>query len=238
MPILEFAAGSAIAFVAASLQGSIGIGFSLIAGPLLLLLNPDFVPAPVLCGLLLLAILMTRREHASRDRRGLRWALIGRVPGTIAGIGVLLILPTSALNVTIGALVLLGVAMSAGTLKLAPHPRTLFAAGVISGIMETTSSIGGPPVALAYRAAPGPVVRATISAFFIVGAIMSLAALATAGHFSAHQVDLGLSLLPGVIAGFALSSHITPHVDRRGVGSAVLIVSALAGALVIIRQIA
>ena len=237
MSIAQYGLGFVIVIVAACLQGSVGIGFSLIAGPCLLLIDSAFVPAPVLCGLLALTILMSGREHRMADQSGLRWAIAGRIPGTFLGIATLLLLPAGGLNLMVGILVLVAVAMSASWLKLSPRPRTLFAAGLISGVMETTSSVGGPPVALAYRHSSPPVVRSTMSAFFVVGATISLTALSIAGKFSAHQLTLGLTLLPAVVIGFILSTKVTPHVDRRGIGSAVLIVSALAGALVVLRQV-
>ncbi len=237
MSLAQYGLGFVIVLVAACLQGSVGIGFSLIAGPCLLLIDPAFVPAPVLCGLLALTILMSGREHRMADQSGLRWAVAGRIPGTAIGIATLLLLPAGGLNLMVGILVLVAVAMSTSWLRLSPEPRTLFAAGLISGVMETTSSVGGPPVALAYRRSAPPVIRSTMSVFFVLGATISLAALALAGKFSEHQLTLSLTLLPGVVVGFLLSSRVTPRVDRRGVGPAVLVVSALAGALVVLRQL-
>jgi len=89
----------------------------------------------------------------------------------------------SAFAVFFSVLVLAAVGISIAGWAVQPSKKNLLLAGVASGYMGTITSIGAPPMALIYQHAPGPRVRATISAFFVVGVVFSLGALATFGHF-------------------------------------------------------
>ncbi len=74
-----------VVYVGATVQASIGIGLGMIASPMLLLADPDFIPAAIMLAVLPLTftIAWIDREHiAPRD---VGFALVGRVPGTIAG---------------------------------------------------------------------------------------------------------------------------------------------------------
>ena len=52
-----------ISAAGAILQGSVGFGLGLIGVPLLVLIDPVFVPGPLLLAAFLLNLLMSHREH-------------------------------------------------------------------------------------------------------------------------------------------------------------------------------
>ena len=109
---------------------------------------------------------------------------------------------------------------------------------MLSGLTGTISSIGGPPMALLYQDAAGARLRSTLSGYFVVGAIMSLAALAAVGRFGMTELRLGALLLPGAIVGFFISSRAAAITDRASATRVlVLTVSAAAGVAVILRQL-
>ena len=58
---------------------------ALVSAPLLTLVDPAFVPVPLLLVNLPLSALALWRERGAVDRRGLPWALAGRLPGTVVG---------------------------------------------------------------------------------------------------------------------------------------------------------
>ena len=222
--------------IGAVLQASVGYGMALIAGPCLVLIDPRFAPGPLLASSVVLSLLMANREKQSIDLWGLKWALAGRIPSAFLGAAILAAIPEEYMIVTFGGLVLLAVAMSASGLRFPPGKVVLLSAGVLSGLMGTIASIGGPPVALVYQDAPGDRLRATLSGYFIVGAVISIIALAGIGRFGMAEVWLSLVLLPSVLAGFALSSRVVPLLDRGYTHTAVLVVAALSGLVVIIQQ--
>ncbi len=102
----------------------------------------------------------------------------------------------------------------------------------------TISSIGGPPMALLYQDAAGSRLRGTLSGFFVVGVLMSLAALIAIGRFGVAEFRLGLMLVPGSLAGFVISGRTAAIADKGSLTRiAVLTVSGVSGAALIARQL-
>ncbi len=238
MSIADIVFVTVVTFVGSTLQGAIGFGMGLLAAPLLILLDPRFVPAPILVCTLLLTLLMTYRERYAIDVWGLKWALIGRIAGTVVAGGILALVAADTLVLLFGCFILAAVAMSASGLRFAPTGRALVAAGVVSGVIGTVAAAGGPPLALLYQDAPGARIRSTISGFFVIGTIASLAALWLVGRFGAGELRLALVMLPGMLTGLALSRSVAPYVDGGYTRPAVLTVVALTGLAIVIRQIA
>jgi uncharacterized protein len=195
------------------------------------------VPGPLLAAALLLSILMAIREHRSVDFRGVGWALVGRVPGTVFGAAVVAAIPRRETALLVGAMVLLAVLLVGTGTRVVRTPEALFGAGVLSGFMSTTSSIGGPPVALLYQDSHGDRLRGTLSGFFIVGIALSLTALAVVGRFGRAEILSSLLLSPAVIAGFFFSTRVAAVLDRGHTRTVILVSSALAGAGVILEAL-
>jgi uncharacterized membrane protein YfcA len=221
----------------ASLQGSVGFGLGLFSVPILLLLDPRFVPAPLLFASIWLTALLTHREWGGIDGVALRWALSGRALGTAVAASALTVLSSRTLGITFGVLVLAAVAMSASGLRLSPKRWTLLGAGTLSGFMGTTASIGGPPIALVYQRESGPRIRGTLSAYFLLGVSISLVGLALVGRFTTREALLSLSLVPGILVGFLVSRRTARWLDKGYVRVAVLVVSAAAAVMVIVRHL-
>jgi uncharacterized membrane protein YfcA len=237
LSVVELAAVCAAVAVGATLQGSVGIGVGLVSAPVLALIEPRLVPAPLIVSGMVLALLVLCRGRQSIHLSGLKWALIGRIPGAILGGALLAVLPQDRMALAFGILVLGAVAMSVSGLCLQPTGWTLVCAGVLSGIMGTIASIGGPPLALVYQGEAGARLRGTLSAYFVISSSISLLVLRLAGRFGSDELRLALALLPGVLIGFAASTRVAPLVDRGYTRPAVLTLSALAGVVVILRQI-
>ncbi len=237
LSIADIVIVTVVTFVGSTLQGAIGFGMGLLAAPLLILLDPRLVPAPILVCTLVLTLLMSYRERRAMDVRGLRWAILGRIAGTVVAAGILAIAPADTLLLLFGVFILAAVAMSVSGLRFEPTGRALVAAGVVSGVIGTVAAAGGPPLALLYQDAPGARIRSTISGFFVIGTIVSLAALWLVGRFGGGELRLALVMLPGMLAGLALSRSIAPLVDRGYTRPAVLTVVGLTGAAIVVRQL-
>lgn len=217
-----------IVAVSAALQGSVGFGFALVAAPLLLLIDHRMVPGPVLFASLPLALMMAYRERGSVDMPGLKWSFVGMLPGTVVGAALLASIPDGEISLFSGGLVLLAVGMSLCGLYFRPTPGTLLGAGVLSGIMNVTASIGGPPMALVYQDRPGSRLRGTLSSYFIFSSGLSLLVLMVMGNFGIDKVEMSLLLLPGTLVGFVVSNRTLSLLDRGYTRAAVLTLSALA----------
>jgi uncharacterized membrane protein YfcA len=231
------AAACAVVAVGSLLQGAVGFGLSLIAAPLVTLIDPTLVPGPLLVAALVLPVLTGRRDRSWIDLHGVRWALVGRVPGSVLGATLLAGLSPRAVSLAIGLVVLAGVLMTVSGVRLRPRAPTLLAAGVLSGFMGTTAAIGGPPIALVYQHAEGPRLRGTLAGYFVLAAAISIGVLAAAGRFGVRDVVAGLALLPGVGLGYLASRRAVRWIDRGLTRHAVLLVSALAAVVLVVRAL-
>lgn len=234
MTLSAFAAATAVIAAGALLQGTIGFGLALLAAPLLHLIDHRLVPGPLMVSSMVLTVLMARREWGAVQGRDLGWSLGGRVVGTLAAVGVLSVISAKGMDLLFGGLVLTAVALTAVGITLRPTPRSLIAAGTASGFMGTMTSIGGPPIALLYQHESAARIRGTLAAFFVVGVLMSMGALAAVGRFGGLELRLGALLLPGTVLGYWLSRHTSHRLADRHIRPAVLIVSAGAALLVML----
>ncbi len=237
MTLPEWFFAEAVVLVGSILQGALGFGLGLLGAPLLVILDPSLVPGPLLAAALFLSILVAFREHRTIDLRGVGWALAGRVPGTLLGAAVVAAIPRRETSLLVGAMVILAVGLVAAGTRVARSRPALFGAGTLSGFMATTSSVGGPPIALLYQDADGGRVRGTLSGFFLVGLSLSLSALALVGRFGRSEILASLSLFPAVLVGFLASARIAAVLDRGHTRFAILSASAIAGLAVVIEAL-
>jgi uncharacterized membrane protein YfcA len=208
-----------------------------VAAPILLLVNPLWVPGPMLLSAVLLVVLIAYRDRAHIIPSDVALATAGRTLGTIPAAYALNLMPSQVYDLAFGAIVLVGVILSVSGWRFARTPFNIVSSGVFSGVASTISSIGGPPMALVYQHERGPSVRGTMSAIFILGTIISIAGLWWAGHFGKTQLVMGLSLMPGILVGFSLSRHTAAWLDRRHTRPAILAVSALSAIVILSRAL-
>ncbi len=237
MSPLALGVAAVVVFAGSVLQGTIGFGLGLMAAPLLVLIDPRLVPAPLLLASGVLTVLLTHRERHGIIIDDLKWSLGGRVLGTLPALVVMSTVPADRLGLAFGALVLVGVGLTVSGWHLRPAPRVLVGAGALSGFMATIAAIGGPPMALVYQHESGPRIRGTLSAYFVVGVSISLAGLAWVGRFGLTEVALAGALLPAILAGFWVSRHTAPRLDRGPLRPAVLLVAAASAVAVIVEHL-
>jgi uncharacterized protein len=227
----------AIAAVGAAVQGAVGLGFGLLASPLLATIDTDFIPGGVLVAVLPLSTWVALHSVRDVDRRSASLAIAGRVPGVAAGAAVAAAVSGRALAIGLAVAVLVAVAMSLWLPAVRPTSGLTVGAGAVSGFMGTTTGVGGPPMALLYQRGAAHVVRATLSAYFAIGTVLSLVALAVAGDLTARQWRLGLLLIPGVIAGLVASLWLRRHVDGPRFRPILLTISAASAVFLLIEQL-
>jgi len=228
-----FAGVTLVMAASAMLQGAVGFGLGLLAIPFLIYLDIRFVPGPLLVAALTLHMLVLRRDRSGVDPSGLAMLLSGRLLGTIPAALLLAWMPLEGMKLLLAGVVLVGALM--GVLHSGGHPTrpVLFAAGAASGFMATTAGLGGPPVALIYQRETGLRLRGTLAAYFIIGTVVSLVALAWAGRFATQELRLASLLIPGTVLGFVMSRPAAAYLDGGYTRRAVLAVSVLAAFSVI-----
>ena len=233
----ELIAALVAVLVGASVQGALGFGAGLVSIPLLLLIDPRFVPGPVVIVGLVMNLLALGADAHHADWRGARWAIAGLVPGTIAASFALSAFTGASMTVASAAAVLVAVAVSAAGLRPQARRRTMVGAGFFSGYLGGTAGIGGPPLALAYQGAPVRTLRATLPAIFVAGGALTLVALARTDHLSSLDWRLGLVLAPASVLGYQVTRRLTAGIEGDGLRQAVLVVSAISALAAIARVV-
>lgn len=221
----------------ACLQGIAGYGIGTLSAPLLFLVSPLFLPGPLVLNAILLTILMLLRNRGALRLREVRYAVGGGVAGATLAAVTLILVSTKGFELMFGALILAGVALSIGGLKPALNPRNSVIAGAASTYMGTVVAVGGPPMAMIYQNEKGPLVRANMSAFFLVASMFSLIALIASGYLGLRELQLFAVTFPGVVIGFSLSGRLVHHIPLEGLRPIILTVAAIAGIAALIRGI-
>ena len=184
----------------------------------------------------MVTLMVVIRERTSIDVSGTGWALVGRVPGTIAGALLLAAIPERALAILIAGVVIVGVALtSTGWIPL-PHKRNLMLAGATSGVLGTATSIGGPPMALVWQGSTGPRLRGTMSGFFLIGSMMSIGMLTLTGAVDGHTLRAFGLLVPASLCGYALSRYANRLLNQRRQRWTAIAVSAAGATALIVQQ--
>lgn len=213
--MIEFFVIGFVVLCASCLQGSIGFGLGMIAAPLLVILKPDLIPATIILLAINISIFAFLRERRNVDWSIVLWGSIGRTPGIVAGTFAVATFSRTGLSLTLAAIVLIGVAFSLIGWKPAPHRRNVLVAGGFSGLFGTSTGIGGPPIALIMRSVDTSTARATISAYFVIGSLMSLTGLAIGRQLTLTHLAYAAAWAPFMIVGFALSSVVIKKANTR-----------------------
>ncbi len=224
-------------FVGATTQGIVGIGLNLVAAPVVAILAPALMPAVPLVWAVLYPFATLAREYRDADWRGLRWAVGGRVPGTVLGVFIVAWFSDRWLGVTTALMVLVAVLLTWRAVRVPVTPTSLGTAGFIGGVTGTATSIGGPPVAIVYQHESGPVIRASMAAYFCLGGLVSLVGLAVGGQMSVHDLYVSLLLTPVLLLGHLVSGPLRGALDRGHTRIAVLVICGASALGLLLRSL-
>ena len=227
MPFLATAAFTFIAVLsAAAVQGASAFGFALVAVPLMMLVMPaaEAVAISLVLGSLL-NLLMIRDERSRIAWRELLPLLPAAALGTVAGAALLKSLDAAGFRVMLATAFLATtlLMLKKPSLAIRPGPALGLAAGAISGILNGATSMSGPPVVLYLtgRRLPKSSLRGTLAAFFILGNLAALAALAAGGLIgtavAGRSALLAAAVVPGYLAGRRLTRRLDSDAFRRTV---------------------
>jgi uncharacterized membrane protein YfcA len=230
MSPLAIVAALVVTFIAASIQGVVGMGFAMVSVPILALIDPSLAPVPQLLVTLPLTVSMAWRERHHIHPSGIGWIIGGRLPGALLGLGLLAVATQQTLDVAIAAVVIGAVAIIASGYHLARTPGSEFGAGLLSGVSGMVASIGGPPLALLYTKDDGPTIRSNLAAIFTIGLVITISLRAVSGNISTTDLLVAFIIFPAVVAGYAVSLRLKNHISEPMVRSGVLVIS-LVGAL-------
>ena len=223
--------------VGSVVQGLVGLGVGLVSAPVVTLLQPNLMPGTLLwMGLLTpaLTLLVDRRDI---DWPGMAWGIPARIPGTVLGVLLVGWFSHRELGIAVGLMVLISVLVTWRAVHLPINRTTLVTAGFLSGVGATTTSIGGPPIAVLYQHQPAGRIRSTLAVYFSLGAMFSLVALAVTGDLTWHQTAVAAMLAPGVPIDLWLARGLGRALDLRSIRTGVLVVCAASAVLLLVRSL-
>ena len=232
----EIATAVVVMAAGAAVQGSVGFGMNVVAAPILIQIDPDLVPGPLLAASLANTLLIARRDRSGIDRSALSWAILGRVPGAALGAFLLVeVFSEWGLSVFLASVILVGVALSVTPIRL-PRGRSIIAVGgFVSGVSGTSTGVGGPPLALTLQHVEPRRLRGTLSVYFLLAASLSLVFLAAWGEFGTTHLLAVAVLVPGQLVGYLLSGRLVHVLDRGYTRPALLAISVAAALSLLIR---
>lgn len=206
---------AAALFFGCAIQTALGFGMAVIAAPIIVLFKPEWVPI-----VLTIVAFVLSLQNSWNQRSGIVWkdispAMISRIPGTIVGAWILSIMAIQALQLMVAGMVFVAIFATAFAKPFPATVRNLSLAGFFSGIAGTTTSIGGPPMALVMQHGNAHTTRANLSVYFAYACITSLISYQIMGLMTAELWLIGFSFVPVALAGYVLGIKARDWVDQR-----------------------
>jgi len=221
----EYILTAAVYAVAGFLQGVTGFGSALVAIPFITMYLdfPSAVAMSVLCGTMLNAQLgWSYRRFADRDR--LRPLFVGALPGVLAGVVLLRLVPGHAMKTGMGVFLLAYAGYGLFWERTRLHGLASlwgYVAGFCSGAFGAAFGAGGPPTVVYTTLSgwPKDAVKATLACFFLAVCVVSALAHMASGMWNMRVMLLVAVAAPavwaGAHAGIAVSRRIGEHSYRR-----------------------
>lgn len=214
-------------FVASFLQGAIGIGFGVIAGPVVLIVMNDSAAIQVSIILSFVsALMLAPAARKDADTALLKPAFAGSLIGAPLGIALFGLIGVGTLKLLAAAAVAFMALVASGLLArlrgpagkpAEPGMMAGGAVGIVSGLMNTTLAMPGPVVA-AYMSARDSgklATRATTLVLFVLTYPIAYAfQWAVAGRSDA-ALTLSLWLVPTTIVGVIAGRLSVPLISER-----------------------
>lgn len=220
--------------VAAFVQGASGLGYALIVAPVAGIADPGLLPVFLLASMIPLNLYVAWRERSSIDLRGAGWITGARLAATPAGLVLLAAVPEHDLGLLVGVATVLAALVSLAAPAFAPGRVAYVGAGLVTGITETATGVGGPPLALVYQHRPPPELRATVAVCFLLGEAASLVLMFFTGRGQLDHLGTALWMLPALAAGAGLSRLVHHRLDARRLRLGVLVFALVSGLVLIL----
>lgn len=227
-----------VVFIGSAIQGVIGYGVGLFSAPLLFLIHPALVPAPLIIVGGILPLLVWRANARAVVPRDLAFALPAGLLGVIAAYLLAGMMTAAAWQWVFGLTIIFAVLVSVMRLDIQPTPPVICIGSFFSGCMGTLSGVGGPPLGVAFQHAEPARVRGTLSAIFVPMSVMALTALYFLDRLGWREVWLAAAMLPAVFGGFWFARRFGSRVPRKAYRAFVLGTAFIAGVYSVLKGLA
>lgn len=230
---MHFALFCAVVALASLVQGILGFASALLAVPLALLFLPKetVVSSMFMMGLTLNGFLSVR-IRAPISYRPVLILFLASLLGMPVGVWILRAIPLSAMQVLVGCLVLLfTVLLQWRRVKVPQNHLFTGLAGFFSGLLNTSTSMSGPPVILlvAGQGLPKDQFRRTLVSFFFVSGLVAALMLVLSGVMTPQRVSYGVVAIPFAFLGGFVGDRVSAWLPERPFRALALAVLFLAG---------
>ena len=236
--LILLAYGMACVFGAAIVRGYSGFGFSLLA---ITALSLAMEPKEIVPAIFMMEIAASLHLLPSIWReihwRSIALLLVGCVVATPFGVWILASAPAAPLKIGLAVAVAIATFMlwRGFRLERTPGPAATIVTGGVSGLLNGSLGIAGPPVILFYFSSPAAVNvgRASMIAYFLGTDVTGLAFMAPHELINSSTLIRFVTFLPALIIGVWIGArsfrNADPAVFRRWVLIILFAMSALTG---------
>lgn len=233
-------AASAILFAAAFIRSALGFGEALIAVPLLSLLMPVEVAAPVaVLSSIAVALIAVVQDWRQIHLSSAVWLLLPTFVGIPIGLIALKSMPEAIVKAALGAII---VAFSIFMLRNHRRyelktDRSAWIFGFFAGVLGGSYGMNGPPLVVfgSLRRWTPQHFRATLQAYFLVASAAGMAGYRIAGLWSARVNEVFLWSLPAAIVAVFLGRSVNRRLDPGRFILAVYYCLAAIGTLLLVQ---
>lgn len=208
-----------IAFFSTLIQSLTGFGFAIVSTPLLIMV---YDPKEVVVILQVLSVILDTvfvffiKENI--DWKFLKPLLIGSIIGHPIGILIYLFIPVIGLKIFIATIILLFLAMTKlYTQKVQETTAKTSIVGCLSGILNTSTSMSGPPLILYLTASKRDKasLRATCIAYFTIINYFGIFSFFVAGKDFTFAISQSIYILPFCFIALWIGNKIFPYISQK-----------------------
>ena len=210
--------GVAVLF-AAGIQTMTGFGFSLFAVPIMSMVIPTEAAVVIAASLSTLTSggqAWSERHH--RDGSTVVRIVLAALLGMPLGLYVLAFTTSQQLKFGLAVVIVAFLIINLRGIRLdhASKPVDL-TAGFVAGVLSTSLSTTGPPLAMALHARhlTAPVFRGTIASILSVLGVISVVLFAVTGHFTREILVALVVVIPAMVVGFFIGHRLRTHIDQN-----------------------
>lgn len=241
---MEWIISIVVVLMAAFLKGMTGFGFALLAVPLLSLLFPiqSLIPAMTLFNLITSVYILASIRLKLKAKYFLPMLLASFV-GIPIGVYVLTYFPEQMLELAAGISIFsISIVFLLGSNQAIPEKRRkkpIVFAGFLSGLLTSSMSIGGPPIALAMnrKGYSKESFRKIFALISVINAAISSVLYVVHGIFVAFSLKFALFLFPVILIGTKLGDNFSQKVNQLFFKKIILYVNLLLGLFIIVRTL-
>lgn len=201
------------------IQGVTSFGFSLVALPLLVLFLPfnQVVPILVLYSIVL-NLMMLSRLFRHVHLRMILLLLLGGAMGIPLGIYMLTVVSPVVLKQFAGLMIVIvaSILIAGRRITLKKPEKYYGLLGGISGIMQGSLSLSGPPIVLflSNQDVDKMTFRANLTAYFTLMNVISIPGFILSGVVTEEVIHLTLKSMPMMVLGLLLGMYFVRYLDE------------------------